>query len=131
MIIRCFEFRVRNIYFIFVVIKFQHSLCSISLIPRYLLSTIYFALEQIKPPPDMYKLDEKERETMRFAFEKLASSAFTRENIFLRVGKTSMPVRFSFHLQSKFGFETFRAGYCKYFGKWELNKNIYIYINRQ
>lgn len=43
-------FRVR-IFFIFVVIKFQHSLCSISLIPRYLLSTIYFALEQIKPPP--------------------------------------------------------------------------------
>lgn len=47
---------------------------------------------------------------------------------FCELEKLALPLRFSFHLQSKFGFETFRAGYCKYFGGGvgrELNKNIY------
>ena len=77
-----------SIFFIFVVIKFQHSL-SVPFLSSRVIYYLLFILRLSKLTPSPFGI-HKRKGTRDDAFEKLASSSpFTRENIFSRVGKTS------------------------------------------
>ena len=111
-----------SIFFIFVVIKFQHSL-SVPFLSSRVIYYLLFILRLSKLTPSPFGI-HKRKGTRDDAFEKLASSSpFTRENIFSRVGKTSpQPEVFvSFTIQIWL-WNFSRGEYCN---KWESNIKIY------